>query len=80
MLIVKTLVKWPGTESNRRRQPFQGCSLPGLSRCKDCQYCILLAPKKGSKCNQMQPTARSDLLMLSEPRGWKSLKYRLAGS
>src|SRR6516165_7705108 len=20
--------KWPGTESNRRRQPFQGCALP----------------------------------------------------
>jgi hypothetical protein len=19
---------WPGTESNRRRQPFQGCALP----------------------------------------------------
>ena len=27
---------WPGTESNRRRQPFQGCALPtelpGLDR------------------------------------------------
>ena len=21
-------VWWPGTESNRRRQPFQGCALP----------------------------------------------------
>jgi hypothetical protein len=20
--------RWPGTESNRRRQPFQGCALP----------------------------------------------------
>src|SRR5215469_1046258 len=25
----KSLIKWwPGTESNRRRQPFQGCALP----------------------------------------------------
>ncbi len=23
-----TLEWWPGTESNRRRQPFQGCALP----------------------------------------------------
>src|SRR5271168_773786 len=27
-LIIKALVWWPGTESNRRRQPFQGCALP----------------------------------------------------
>src|SRR5437870_10622300 len=25
---VKTKSWWPGTESNRRRQPFQGCALP----------------------------------------------------
>jgi len=25
------LRRWPGTESNRRRQPFQGCSLPFTS-------------------------------------------------
>jgi hypothetical protein len=28
MLILKELKWWPGTESNRRRQPFQGCALP----------------------------------------------------
>ena len=28
MLKIKGLVWWPGTESNRRRQPFQGCALP----------------------------------------------------
>jgi hypothetical protein len=30
MLIIKTLVWWPGTESNRRRQPFQGCMINNL--------------------------------------------------
>jgi hypothetical protein len=29
---------WPGTELNRRRQPFQGCSLPNLSRCNPYPY------------------------------------------
>ena len=28
MLILRGLGWWPGTESNRRRQPFQGCALP----------------------------------------------------
>ena len=28
MLIINTLVWWPGTDLNRRRQPFQGCALP----------------------------------------------------
>src|SRR3954463_14777774 len=23
-----SILRWPGTESNRRRQPFQGCALP----------------------------------------------------
>ena len=31
MLIPKELVWWPGTESNRRRQPFQGWIRSGLS-------------------------------------------------
>jgi hypothetical protein len=31
VLNIKGLVWWPGTESNRRRQPFQGCAhrVPG---------------------------------------------------
>src|SRR5712675_3068833 len=28
LLISESLKWWPGTESNRRRQPFQGCALP----------------------------------------------------
>jgi hypothetical protein len=28
LLIFKEFRWWPGTESNRRRQPFQGCALP----------------------------------------------------
>jgi hypothetical protein len=27
-MILKWFKWWPGTESNRRRQPFQGCALP----------------------------------------------------
>ena len=27
-MIFKEFKWWPGTESNRRRQPFQGCALP----------------------------------------------------
>src|SRR4029077_7065330 len=27
-LILNNLKWWPGTELNRRRQPFQGCALP----------------------------------------------------
>src|SRR5437588_1282195 len=36
---------WPGTESNRRRQPFQGCALPaelpgrGISTLPNLQTC-----------------------------------------
>ena len=29
---------WPGTELNRRRQPFQGCSHPSLSGCNPYLY------------------------------------------
>src|SRR5580700_4691934 len=29
---------WPGTELNRRRQPFQGCSLPNPSSCTPYLY------------------------------------------
>jgi hypothetical protein len=29
---------WPGTELNRRRQPFQGCSHPSLSSCNPYLY------------------------------------------
>jgi len=29
---------WPGTELNRRRQPFQGCSRPSLSSCNPYLY------------------------------------------
>src|SRR5208282_1504256 len=29
---------WPGTELNRRRQPFQGCSHPDLSSCNPYLY------------------------------------------
>src|SRR5215469_2156135 len=32
-------VWWPGTELNRRRQPFQGCSRPSLSSCNPYLYC-----------------------------------------
>ncbi len=30
---------WPGTELNRRRQPFQGCGRPSLSTCNPYLYC-----------------------------------------
>src|SRR5579862_4654077 len=57
---------WPGTESNRRRQPFQGCALPaelpGLSpmiyftragTAESCSAQLRLAP-----CNSNSTTAR----------------------
>jgi hypothetical protein len=30
VLIINTLVWWPGTDLNRRRQPFQGCQINHL--------------------------------------------------
>ena len=30
VLILRSLAWWPGTESNRRRQPFQGCTINNL--------------------------------------------------
>jgi hypothetical protein len=29
-MIINELERWPGTESNRRRQPFQGCQINSL--------------------------------------------------
>ena len=33
-MIINRLERWPGTESNRRRQPFQGWIRPVLSHSK----------------------------------------------
>jgi len=39
MMACKLLKRWwPGTELNRRRQPFQGCSLPKLTVCNPYLY------------------------------------------
>src|SRR5215469_2061816 len=56
--------RWPGTESNRRRQPFQGCALPSQSGLTDggqssdqAKTPNLATPNVGSVCDERLSTA-----------------------
>jgi site-specific recombinase XerC len=59
----RTLSWWPGTESNRRRQPFQGCALP--TELPGRQSAIVTDPCRGPPCYRVASAASSSPVAFS---------------